>query len=422
MKYLKQIYYEMLHQKMMTWVSITGTALAIFLVMVFYLVDRLGTVEVAPESNRGRILSGTFIDIAIEESGEASGGLSHRMANQLYHNLKGVERESYTSWNSDKKDISIKGGESFSISVKMVDNEFWNIYDFSFIDGKPFSKNDIDSRLNKIILTRSVARKIFGEEKVSGREILLGMIPFTVCGVVKDTNPLLATSYALAYIPYYPEKSGYSEIWDEWLGRTQVILLPKHGMDENLIRQEVKDRYKRLQIKGEKEGYTLTYRHQPYNIETISRGIYSGRDPEKEDPKKWMIYTLLILVPAINLSSMTRSRLRHRVSEIGVLRAFGASKSSILIQVLIENFIITIFGGILGLVLCFIFMVSFSHLFFSFGTNLDGYITPDLNMIFTWRAFLTALVLCCILNLISAFIPSWKASRISPADAIRKVK
>ncbi|MDE6682958.1 MAG: ABC transporter permease, partial [Muribaculaceae bacterium] len=152
MKYLRQIYYEMKHQKMMTWVSIAGTALAIFLVMVFYLVDSLDTVEVAPESNRARILIGQNLEVAQEDgTASASGSLNHQRAYQLYHNLEGVERESFIFQQLDEKDISFKGGESQTIFVRGVDNEFWNIYDFKFIDGKPFDKADIESNLKKII-------------------------------------------------------------------------------------------------------------------------------------------------------------------------------------------------------------------------------------------------------------------------------
>ncbi|MDE6338003.1 MAG: ABC transporter permease, partial [Muribaculaceae bacterium] len=63
MNYLKQIYYEMRHHRMMTWVSISGTALAIFLVMTFVMAERINTVEMAPESNRSRIMSGTNLHL-----------------------------------------------------------------------------------------------------------------------------------------------------------------------------------------------------------------------------------------------------------------------------------------------------------------------------------------------------------------------
>lgn len=51
MNYFRQVYYEMKHQKMMTWVSISGTALAIFLVMTFFMTENVKMVEMSPETN-----------------------------------------------------------------------------------------------------------------------------------------------------------------------------------------------------------------------------------------------------------------------------------------------------------------------------------------------------------------------------------
>ena len=78
-----------------------------------------------------------------------------------------------------------------------------------------------------------------------------------------------------------------------------------------------------------------------------------------------IFYCVLIILPAINLSSMTRSRLRHRVAEIGVRRAFGAKRISIVGQMFGENLIITFIGGAIGLILSVAFIVLVSHLFFS---------------------------------------------------------
>ena len=135
-----------------------------------------------------------------------------------------------------------------------------------------------------------------------------------------------------------------------------------------------------------------------------------------------MVYVVLILLPAINLSSMTRSRLRHRVSEIGVRRAFGARKSSIIMQMLGENFIITLAGGVIGLLLSFLFMMMLYNVFF-YAKSASGIVSDvarALGMLFTWKSFLLALVFCFVLNLFSAFVPSWRASRTVPAQAIAK--
>lgn len=121
---------------------------------------------------------------------------------------------------------------------------------------------------------------------------------------------------------------------------------------------------------------------------------------------------------------MTRSRLRHRVSEIGVRRAYGASRLSIVNQILGENFIITTAGGFIGLLLSFVFMLTLNNLFFPTDTMLDSVpdANPTLEMLFTWNVFLVALVFCFVLNLLSAFVPAWRASRVEPAVAIARSK
>lgn len=424
MKYLRQIYYEMRHQKMMTWVSISGTALSIFLVMVFYLLDSIDTVEVAPESQRSHILIGQNFEVGqADGTASGSGSLNYKIATQLYHDLRGVERAAVISQHLDEKDISFKGGESTTISTRSVDHEFWKIYDFIFIQGKPFNEADVKSGLKKIIITRSLARKMFGEEEVMGREVLLGTMPYTVSGIVEDINPILKTTYANAFIPFLTEEvDRRGGRFGDWLGNTQVVLLIESGTDFEEIRQQVKERYDRLQTEAKKNDQIITYHGQPYDLKTLSGEVYGNVTPQTGNSYRWYIYAFLILIPAINLSSMTRSRLRHRVSEIGIYRAFGASRASILYQILTENFIITILGAVIGLILCLLFMISFSHLFFTFGVEADTFARPDFNMLFTWKTFFIALIFSCVLNLVSAFVPAWKASRLNPADAIRKSK
>lgn len=66
-----------------------------------------------------------------------------------------------------------------------------------------------------------------------------------------------------------------------------------------------------------------------------------------------LIIVILLLVPAINLSSMTLSRMRKRMTEIGVRKAFGATANELLRQVFWENLILTLLAGVLGLILSY---------------------------------------------------------------------
>lgn len=98
MKYIKRLIYDMRHQKMMTWISISGTAVAVFLVMVLFMADRLKTVEIAPDNNRQRIYAGMKIQIKSTSENDnwmMMGDLSYEAAQRLFGDIKGVEMVSY---------------------------------------------------------------------------------------------------------------------------------------------------------------------------------------------------------------------------------------------------------------------------------------------------------------------------------------
>lgn len=428
MNYLKQIWYEMRHQKMMTWVSVSGTALSIFLVMAFFMTKQAKVVEMAPESNRSRILIGQNFHVkntSKEQQGDGSAAISYEYARKIYEGLDGVERVSYINAWETTRDASVGDGEIMTVFTRLADDEFWNIYDFRFIDGKPYDKAEATSGANRVVISQSLARRLFGEEKVAGREIVVDCMPYVVSGVIEDVNPLFSTSYAQLYMVF--DKNVNDE--GNWFGDSQAVLLLKEGTDIGSVKRQVESRYATFNAEKKSEGREAIYHDQPYTVEEVSIGGYgsnNGPDKKGNDIVNYITYAILIILPAINLSSMTRSRLRHRVTEIGVRRAFGAKKSAIVTQMFGENLIITIVGGAIGLVLSIAFVWLASSLFFDMAGKLDPSsldmvnARPTLAMLFTWKNFLIALGLCFILNILSATVPAWKASKVAPAVAIAK--
>ena len=89
-----------------------------------------------------------------------------------------------------------------------------------------------------------------------------------------------------------------------------------------------------------------------------------------------LVIAILLLVPAINLSSMTLSRMRRRMAEIGVRKAFGATGGELIRQIFFENLLLTLFAGVLGLALSyaatFRFLFAYEH---PFGrhTGMEGF-------------------------------------------------
>ena len=425
MNYFRQIYYEMKHQRMMTWVSISGTALAIFLVMAVIMADRINTVEVAPESNRGRILEGNGLHIDFDD-GRSWGMPAYTLsfAKQLYEDIEGIDRISFKRFMYDHKcRVYVKGGSVHTTSNLEVDNEFWNIYDFRFIDGRPYDAAEVASNSPLLVITQSLARSLFGEDEVSGREVYFNNIPHKIVGVVEDVNPLLSKTYANVFKLYNP---AFVQENDKYVGESVIVMLMSRGATAEEIKSRIKERFAKAQSQFAKEGMSLVYHGQPYTSEELSLESGNQNDPDLTSKKhrNWVIFAILMLLPAINLGSLTRGRLRHRVSEIGVRRAFGATRSSIVRQIFGENLLITLLGGLIGLVVSFLFMKYLFYLFF----NISGWAgpenlaisqaTPDFSMLFTWDNFLLALLFCFVLNTLSATVPAWRASGVEPAEAI----
>ena len=67
-----------------------------------------------------------------------------------------------------------------------------------------------------------------------------------------------------------------------------------------------------------------------------------------------IVVIILLLVPAVNLSGMTLSRMRRRMAEIGVRKAFGATGGELMRQVFFENLVLTLLAGIVGLALSYV--------------------------------------------------------------------
>ena len=105
----------MRHQRMMTWVSISGTALSIFLVMAFFMTEHAKTVAMSPESDRARIFIGENMHVKkLGGSNDSSGPVSYEYAKKFYENLDGVERVAYMGAHSGSSDVNVKGGEMVS--------------------------------------------------------------------------------------------------------------------------------------------------------------------------------------------------------------------------------------------------------------------------------------------------------------------
>lgn len=205
---------------------------------------------------------------------------------------------------------------------------------------------------------------------------------------------------------------------------TSCTILAKQKSDFPEIQQEVERKLQAYNQSLASTGYRINLHNQPYNHEKatlISLGNTTFEpDTAYTNRIRYIVFFILLIVPAINLSSMTQSRLRQRVGEIGVRRAFGCPRSTLVIQLLGENFILTVAGGILGLLLSVVFGFVGKDFLFTDSMPTTSIASPEvhLDMLLQPSTFFLSLFFCFILNLMSTGIPAWHAARTHIVNAL----
>ena len=273
------------------------------------------------------------------------------------------------------------------------------------------------------VITESVARLLFGTAtNVAGKEIFVNDAPYRVSGVVKDVSSMASTAYAQIWVPYLSTNiTGGDNVWNDGImGVMQVVILAHNSSDFDAIRAECERR--RLAYNAGLGDYFVFYRGQPDDQLTMSQRIWANVQPDMAGyfRQQVIIFLILLLVPAINLSSMTHSRLRQRVAEIGVRRSFGATRGGVMGQIVAENLVLTLMAGVVGLLFCLLISYVWGGTLFADSQLMHLNTAPviEWKMLFKLSTFIYALLFCLLLNLLSSGWPAWRASRMSIINAL----
>lgn len=421
--YLKQALALLSENKLFSLISILGTGLAICMIMVMIITYQIRTQNYPPENNRDRTLYVRWAGRLHNGQPAGNGFLSIKTIQNCFLPLQTPEAVAFISpWRSQL--ASIPGGkEKKDCLTLFTDDAFWHLFDFHFLDGAPYSKEEVKAGLKKVVITASVARRLYGTTQAAGKTLLISYKPYTVSGVVGDVSSIAKSSYAELWVSWSANPFA-DDTWAESItGWYQVLILARSAADFGAIHEEMNQRIK--QYNASLQDYQIDLYDQPDTLlEWEIKGIsWVGPDKTKTLLQYILVVVLLLLVPAINLSGMTLSQMQKRMAEIGVRKAFGAPRSALLLQILTENMLLTLLGGAAGLLLSYfsIYLMRtwlLSNSFSSITTVFGG--TPYLaaSELFNPLLFVYAFLFCLLLNLLSAGIPAYRISGKKIVDAL----
>lgn len=410
---LKQVWIDAKSAPAYTALYIGGVAFAVAFTMVTALIFYVHIAPIYPEYKRADTSYLNQVRVFWGDHG-FGGGIGKAFVEDFLE--KSENCEAYTLSDITRTaDIQPVGGDYFQTSAKYTDPAFFKAYAYEFVAGKPFDQADYDSGLRRAVVSDKLAKKLYGDPAVAvGKELPIDFAPTKIVGVVREGSTICFDSYAQVFLPLTLKGAqGYGmndAPFGQYMGGMKGTLIFKDKAQREAFEEELNEKINRVTA-GDTLNCTMTYGLQTH----ISKALLSDDDDSGMSAllrPAILVLLVLLIIPAINIGGMISGQMDRRVAEVAVRRSFGATKNSITSQILFENLVLTIVGGILGLVVAWLVVTIGRQWILNLFINSwylesvsDIPVELTSEMLFAPSLFLLLLLICLLLNMLSAYLP-----------------
>jgi putative ABC transport system permease protein len=242
---------------------------------------------------------------------------------------------------------------------------------------------------------------------VVGKYFEADNVNYRVIGVVKNVPVTSYMTFSDIYLPYTVAKTDFTK--DKgYRGRFYGILLANSKADVPRMQAEFDNMIKRLPM--ERPDYVKTICHaSSYIVSYVDTGNDDKSGVAMVLTAVGIFVFLVMLLPTLNLVNINITRIMERSSEIGVRKAFGASSNTLVYQFIVENIILTLLGGAIGVVLSFI----------AIGVLNSANLIPNLVLSINLTVLFIGLLICFFFGLLSGVYPAWRMSKLNVVTALK---
>ena len=413
MRYFRQALAMMREERLFSGIYIVGTALAIAFTMVMAVVYYIKLAPIYPEANRARTVYFEGLRIEAESGGMGQTGFSSKAFEEWFLNSPNIEYCSPTLLAAGTgkaegrcRTFVVRGKDDY---VDVIRNEasadFFKIYAYDFVSGRPFTPKEVEEKETVCVISDALA----------------------VVGVLRGCSQLTPDSYVDIIAPYTLFGIHYGT---PYRGLHSIVCTVKDDAHLQALKRELDDVAARIQQahpevldefnfgEGVKKKLVLTKdleTHPMHVLRTYNRDGVFGAVTDWQLVKHYAgILFVLLFVPALNLCGIVAGRMERRSAEIAVRKTFGARRSTLLNQVVMENLVLTAIGGIIGLVLSWLAIYGLRReilgMFFDNSTLSTAPIVEG-EMLFAPTLFAGAFAAIVVLNLLAAVMPAWWSLR-----------
>ena len=294
---------------------------------------------------------------------------------------------------------------SVSLSALATDTDIFKAYDWSVEKGRPFTEKEIDSYSQVMVIGATAAQTIFGDVDPLNKTVVLSNIPFTVVGVTKKTG---SSGFGFnidegVLIPYTTGKVKLNT--GSWQNSN------RRALDRVVIRAADFNK-----IENTKVDIANTVRNV-HRIHPLGKDDFQLDDFASfvEQAKSTgttislflgVIGIVSLIVGGIGVMNIMLVSVTERTREIGIRMAIGATSWNIRLQFLVESMTLCCLGGAAGIALGVVFSLLVSKYM-----SLSAHVS-------VWAVLLSA-GFSAATGIFFGYYPAYKASKLTPIDALR---
>jgi len=292
--------------------------------------------------------------------------------------------------------ISVGGGKQSDILVLGVDPDYLHVRNLKILAGRFFDAEDSAGRNKVGVVTEKLAQKLYGSSLAAVGQVikLSGGLPFTIIGAFKESVDTFGQSEIqedTMLIPYTVSRffTPTSAVYEIFFS----VATPQDVVPATAAIKRV-----------------LQSRHRPesvYSVQNLTQLLtVAGRIANGLTLMLVLIAFVTLLVSGIGIMNIMLATVTSRIREIGIRKAVGATNRAIRFQFLAEAILISLAGGIVGIIAGLALPVSV-RLLTDYRIPISG-----------WSAII-AIVVSTVVGILFGTVPATRASQLDPVESLR---
>ncbi len=277
------------------------------------------------------------------------------LAKDLVEKFPEIKKAARVSWGESK--LFQVGDKSFKENGKYVDTELFQIFSFPLIEGDP---RTVLNEPHSVVISATLAKKYFNHESALGKQIRIdAKTDYLVTGVMKDIpkNSSLTFDFVMPFEDLVANNTWLRE-WGNNAPRTYILL------DEGATQSVVESKIEGV-IKSHEPKAVTTLFLQPYTEMYLHSDFSNGKRGEGRIQYVWLftiVAGFILIIACVNFMNLATAQSARRAKEVGVRKAIGAPRLSLIRQFLGESILMAFLAAAMAVGVVELLLPTFNQI------------------------------------------------------------